>query len=90
MTKLVSALLDSGSFVNVISKELLEHLCGSLPWLSPTEVSISSVATQPLQVLGSVQKKIHINIWRTNYDELLNMSSGVVQPTRGHNFEHEL
>ena len=38
--KLVSALLDSGSFVNVISKELLERLWGSLPRPSPTDVSI--------------------------------------------------
>ena len=67
--KLVSALLDSGSFVNVISKELLERLCGSLPWFSPTHVSVSSVAAQPLKVLGSLKKKIHVGnfSWYVNF-----------------------
>ena len=67
--KLVSALLDSGSFVNVISKELLERLCGCLPRLSPTHVSVSSVAAQPLEVLGSFKKKIHIGTfsWYVNF-----------------------
>ena len=58
--KLVSGLLDSGSFVNVISKSILTDLCGLFPRLTPTTLSCASVACQNLDVLGTVKLKIRI------------------------------
>ena len=65
----VSALLDSGSFVNVISREMLQSLYGFLPLLTPTNLTCASVACQNLDVLGTVKLKIRISsfTWYVNF-----------------------
>ena len=65
----VSALLDSGSFVNVISREMLQTLYGSLPRLTSTNLTCASVASQYLDVLGTCKLKIRISsfTWYANF-----------------------
>ena len=59
--KLVTALLDSGAYVNVISLSVLKELCGCDPGLKPTSLRCASVAARKLDVLGTIKLKTRIS-----------------------------
>ena len=74
--KAVSALLDSGAYVNVIAWSSLRELCGFDPQLKPTSLPCASVASQSLDVMGTIKLKIRISdfTWYVDFVVVSSMS----------------
>ena len=74
--KFVSALLDRGAYVNLISRSVLEQLCGPDPLLKPTSLRCASAAAQNLDVSGTIILKLRISnfIWYVEFVVVSSMS----------------